>query len=204
MVLRITSIITLLLAVVWLVQFFRKNTDSWGETKSWFSREWKTAFSKECLKNWKRTVFFWLLLMTSVSALTGFVPFLILGAPLGGFALMLHMVLAPLFAIFAALFLLGRAEQHTFDKQNESYLKSLFSDKNEATLADAFWAKFFFWLFALLAVIVASMVLSMYPILGTISQEKLLNIHRGASVALFIVVILFTLRLIRLSSDVKK
>ena len=205
MVLRILSIIALVLLTIWLVLFNKKNAGSWDACKGWFVQEMKSAFSKEWLKNWKRTAFFILLLVVAISALTGFIPFMIFGVPLGGFALMLHVVLAPIFAILAALFLLSRAETHTFDKNSAAYLKSIFNKKaiNEKQ-ADAFWARFFFWIFIIFAVIVASMVFSMYPIFGTIGQEALLNIHRGGSVVLFIAVILFTLRLVRLSAGSKR
>ena len=204
MVLRILSIIAILLLAVWLVLFNKKNAGSWDAFKSWFMENLKTTFSKECLKNWKRSVYFVLVLVIALSALTGFIPFLIFGVPLGGFALMLHVVLAPVFAILAAVFLLGRAETHTFDQNSATFLKSVFSkSENDDSLADQFWAKFYFWIFIIFSIIVASMVFSMYSIFGTIGQDSLLNIHRVASVVLFIAVILFTLRLVRLSSAAK-
>ncbi len=202
MVLRILSVIALLLVGVWLLVFFRKNPGSWRACKAWFAGECKSAFGKEWLRHWKRTVYYILLLVVAIQALTGFIPFLVLGKPLGGFALMLHVALAPVFAVLAAAFVLGRADAHTFDKKSVEFLSAVAAKKeNISALADQFYAKFFFWFVIISAVIVASMVFSMYPIFGTIGQEKLLNIHRGASVALFVFIILFTLRTVRLQAD---
>ncbi len=202
MVLRILSIIALLLIAVWLPVFFKKNPGSWDACKAWFAGECKAAFGKEWRRHWKRTVYFMLLPVVAVQALTGFIPFMILGKPLGGFTLMLHVVLAPVFAVLAAAFVLGRADAHTFDKKSAEFVNAAIAKKeNASALADEFYAKLFFWLLVISAVIVASMVFSMYPIFGTIGQENLLNIHRGGSVALFLFIILFTLRIVRLQAD---
>lgn len=203
MVLRIVSLLALVLAAVWLIVYFMKNTGSWQALGDWFAGEVKSAFSKGWLTNWKRTVFMLMLLVVAVMALTGFVPFIILGTPLGGFALMLHVALAPVFAVLAALFVLGRADAHSFDSNNAKFLKTKTAKKQKASLADEFWKKIFFWFVAIFALLVSSMVFSMYPVFGTIGQDKLLNIHRAGSVALFIFIILFTLRLVRLQSKTK-
>jgi len=200
MVLRIVSLLALVLAAVWLIVYFIKNTGSWQALGYWFTGEVKSAFSKGWLTNWKRTVFILMLLVVAVMALTGFVPFIILGTPLGGFALMLHVALAPVFAVLAAIFVVSRADAHSFDKNSAKFLTT---KKHKESLADEFWTKIFFWFMAIFALLVAFMVFSMYPIFGTIGQDKLLNIHRFSSVALFIFIILFTLRLVRLQTKTK-
>jgi len=202
MVLRILSLLALLLVAVWLIVYFTKNSGSWQAVSDWFAGELKSAFSKGWLTNWKRTVFMLILLVVAVMALTGFIPFIILGKPLGGFALMLHVALAPVFAVLAALFILGRADSHAFDKNSATYLAKS-AQKQKKSAADAFWSKIFFWFIAIFALAVSSMVFSMYPIFGTIGMDKLLNMHRFSSVALFIFIILFTLRVVQMQAKTK-
>ncbi len=199
MILRILAIIALVITAFWLVNYFKKNAGSWDATKAWIGQEMKSTFSKDFYKNWQRTAFFILLIALSILALTGFIPWLILGAPLGGFALMLHVVMTPIFAILVTLLVLAWAEKHTFNKNSAAFIKACIKKEEHAkSLADEFYAKFFFWFMIIFSILVASMVFSMYPIFGTIGQEKLLVLHRFSSIVLFIFVILFTLRFIKL------
>ncbi len=199
MVLRIFSIVALLLTFAGVIWFFQKNPESWGSYKTWFGREWKAAFGKEWKQNWKKTVYFLTLICLVVLALTGFIPYLILGAPLGGFALMLHVALAPLFILLITIIVLGWANSHTFSGQNWNFVKSgLFKKTKSENAADEFYEKFFFWFILLFSILTASMVFSMYHIFGTFGQESLLNLHRFSSVVLFIFFVLHTLRFVRL------
>ena len=205
MILRIIAIIALLITAGWLVNYFNKNKGSWEKTKTWFSQEGKAAFSKNFLKNWQRTVFFILLIAVDILALTGFIPWLILGRPLGGYALMLHVVMAPVFAILMTILALAWVDKFKFNKTNADFIKlCVKKDDKAASLADDFYAKFFFWFMLIFAIIVASMVFSMYQIFGTLGQENLLTIHRMSSIALFIFVTLFTLRFIKLHPVVEE
>lgn len=199
MILRILALIALVITAYWLVYYFKKNDGSWETAKSWTRQEMKAAFSKDFYKNWQRTAFFILLIAVDILALTGFIPWLILGAPLGGFALMLHVIMTPVFAILITILVLAWAEKHTFNKNSAEFIKACIKKEEKAkSLADEFYTKFFFWFMVIFSIVVATMVFSMYPIFGTIGQEKLLDIHRAGSVSLFIFVVLFTLRFIKL------
>ena len=201
MILRILGIIALVITAGWLFNYFKKNEGSWDAAKTWTIQEMKAAFCKDFMKNWQRTVFFILLIAVDILALTGFIPWLLLGKPLGGLTLMLHVIMTPVFAILATILALVWAEKHAFNKNSAEFVKACLKRKKEAaSLADEFYAKFFFWFTIIFSVIVATMVFSMYPIFGTIGQEKLLDIHRASSVLLYIFVILFTLRFIKLQS----
>ena len=202
MVLRLVSIIALLLTFAGVVWFFRKNPESWQSYKSWFGQEWKAAFSKEWKQNWKKAVYFLTLICLVVLALTGFIPYLILGAPLGGFALMLHVALSPLFILLVTVIVLGWANNRTFSTQNWNFVKSgMFKKSKSDNAADEFYEKFFFWFVVLFSILTASMVFSMYPILGTVGQESILQLHRFSSVVLVIFFVLHTLRFVRLQSQ---
>jgi len=201
MILRILAIIALVVITAWLVNYFRKNKGDWDAAKTWTRREMKAVFSKDFCKEWRRTAFFVLLMVIDILALTSIIPWLILGTPLGGFALMLHQVMAPLFAILMTIVVLSWADKQTFNKNSIEFIKARLQKKEEATsLADEFYTRFFFWFMLIFSIITASMVFSMYPIFGAIGQKTLLTIHRVAAIALFIFVILFTLHFIRLQS----
>ncbi len=201
MVLRLLSILALLLTCAGVVWFFRKHPGSWDSYKAWFVQEWKAAFGKEWKQNWKKAVYFLTLICLSVLALTGFIPYLILGAPLGGFALMLHVALSPLFILLVTVIVLGWANNRTFSSQNWNFVKSgMFKKSKSDNSADEFYEKFFFWFIVLFSILTATMVLSMYPILGTVGQESILQFHRFSSVVLFIFFVLHTLRFVRLQS----
>lgn len=205
MILRISAIIALVVTGAWLYNYFKKNEGSWETTKAWFRQEMKSAFSKDFYVNWQRTAFFILLIAIAILALTGFIPWLILATPLGGFALMLHVIMTPIFAILVTVLVLAWAEKHTFNKKSAEFIKACVKKEQAAkSLADEFYARFFFWFMIIFSIIVASMVFSMYPIFGTIGQEKLLALHRCSSIALFIFVILFTIRFIKLQQGTAK
>lgn len=207
MILRILALIALVVTGIWLFNYFKKNEGSWDAAKSWTRQEMKSAFSKDFYKNWQRTAFFILLIAVDILALTGFIPWLILGTPLGGFALMLHVIITPIFAILVTILVVAWAEKHTFNKNSAEFIKACVKkDEKAKSLADEFYAKFFFWFMVIFSIVVATMVFSMYPIFGTIGQEKLLTLHRAGSVTLFIFVVLFTLRFIKLqpAADTKK
>lgn len=202
MALRILAILALLLTVGGVIWFFRKHPGSWNTYKTWFASELKAAFGKEWKQNWKKGVYFLTLVCLVILALTGFIPYLIFGVPLGGFALMLHVALSPLFILLITIIVLGWANSRTFSGQHWNFITSdLFKKEKSQQAADDFFEKFFFWFIVLFSIITASMVFSMYPILGTVGQEAILDVHRFSSVVLFIFFVLHTLRFVRLQSS---
>ncbi len=201
MVLRIISLVAILYTIYWCIRYFKKRPGRWQRTKTWYCQEFKNAFSKEWKKNWQRIVYFLLLFTIAILALTGLIPYLIFGVPMFGFILMLHVAVAPLFALLITIIILSWANNYQFDKSNWTFVKTGLVKKErpdkEQQQADKFYEKFFFWFMVFFSIMVTSMVLSMYPIWGTVGQETLLQIHRFGAVALLICTILHTIRLVQ-------
>ncbi len=115
-----------------------------------------------------------------ILAITGFLPVIIFGAAVSNFALMLHLLLAPLFAIGLTALALFWAQRHRFNKGDWASLQQWFRDKKffASSGNPNVWQKILFWASLLLAVpLIASTVLMMYPLLGTAGQESLLHWH---------------------------
>ena len=104
-------------------------------------------------------------------ALTGFVPFVLAGGPLDGFALVVHVLSAPLFSVSVTVLILLWAHDQRFDA------------------ADLDWSpstarKVCFWSMVVLApLILGSIVLMMYPVFGTPGQEALRTLHFTSALA---------------------
>jgi cytochrome b subunit of formate dehydrogenase len=138
--------------------------------------------------------FFYLLTLGCVFllAITGFLPVIILGEHISNIALMLHMVLAPLFAIGVVALAVFWAQRHRFN--GTDWRQLLRKEKPIEPQDDPdVWQKICFWSGILLAVpILVSIVLIMYPLLGTGLQEALLHWHGYAGLLMLAVVLLHT------------
>ena len=106
--------------------------------------------------------------------ITGFLPLVVLGRTISGYWLMLHVAAAGVFVCCLALLALGCAEKNLLVKHN------IFKGA-------------LFWLILLLAIpMILSIVLSMFPVFGTHSQECLLWIHRYCALLFVILAIMHT------------
>ena len=123
--------------------------------------------------------------------LTGFLPILFTGNSLTGVALLLHVVVAPVFAVCIAIVGIIWADAHRFVPGELRNRFGLVTEKNNGKSSkkqvNSVGRKITFWLVLLLSLpVMVSMILSMYPLFGTHGQEVLLNLH-GYS-ALFLVI----------------
>ena len=134
-----------------------------------------------------RTAFYILTLASMlILAATGFVPYL-MGNPLAGFNLLLHVSLAPLFAISITVLILLLAYRYAVDRKNAGMRHA---------------HRLSFWMLVLLApFVMGSIVLSMYPIFGTEGQVTLLIIHRLSAILFLVMGIIYTYYLIESSPD---
>ena len=140
---------------------------------------------------------FYLTTLSSVFilALTGFLPVIVLGQSISNVAMLLHLLLAPLFAIGLTALALFWAQRHRFDKKDWDRLRQ---GGGEGKLAPQqpfphLWQKICFWLGILLAVpVIISTVLMMSPLPGTHGQEWLLHLHGYAGLLLLAVVMAHT------------
>lgn len=124
-------------------------------------------------------------------ALSGFLPILILGGHLSGVMLIIHVTIAPFFAVSLMISLLLWAHFQQFDNEDFSNFKKYFAKKESVRKYPNIRIscnRVLFWLFAVIALpAILSMVISMYPFIGTEGQNFLLNTHRYSVLFLFII-----------------
>jgi cytochrome b subunit of formate dehydrogenase len=143
-------------------------------------KKWRALSTSALLNTLMRFFYLTALGCVLVLAITGFLPVIIFGAAVSNFALMLHLLLAPLFAIGLAALALFWAQRHRFNQNDWASLQQWFRDKKFTASPENpnVWQKICFWLSVLLAVpLIASTVLMMYPFYGTAGQESLLRWH---------------------------
>ena len=144
-----------------------------------------------------RGFYFITLISFLVLALSGFLPVMVLGSPISGLALILHVTLAPLFAVSLTVLTLFWAHRHRFNQSDwQRLLKWLRKENtasNEQEANPDLWQKICFWLIVLLSVpVLISMILSMYPFFGTAGQEFLLHLHGYTALLMLLAVLMHT------------
>jgi hypothetical protein len=155
----------------------------------------QSIFYKSEIKNKKftylRKLFYTLtILFFSLLAITGFSPAIFLGEQLSNVLLIIHVTIAPLFAVSLMLFVIFWALKQQFGEEDFKTAQSLINKKSvEPAQSHIFWNKIYFWLFAVLSLpAILSMIVSMYPIFGTEGQIVLLGVHQYTVLALAIIV----------------
>jgi cytochrome b subunit of formate dehydrogenase len=116
-----------------------------------------------------------------VLTLTGFIPYLLTGS-VSGVSLVLHVAIAPVFAVCMTAITLLWAHRHRFNAQDLEWLSAGARGKDGVTapaepgrspaLKLGFWA-----MVILVPLIMGSIMLSMYPLFGTPGQRFLLTLH---------------------------
>lgn len=158
-------------------------------------RQWRSLSTPALLVTLMRFLYLATLACVLVLALTGFLPVILFGAAVSNFALMVHLVLAPLFAIGLTALALFWAQRHRFNANDWKHLRQGFKKENHSPspAQPSVWQKICFWLGLLLALpVIASTIFMMYPLLGTSGQEWLLHVHGYTGLLLLAVVVLHT------------
>jgi hypothetical protein len=128
-------------------------------------------------------------------ALTGLIPVVILGKPMSGLLLIIHVTIAPFFVVVVMLTAIFWAHFQQFDHSDFIYLKERRhhkENKNSSQIVQIFWRKLCFWLFLIFSVpAILSVILSMFPYFGTDGQITMLNIHRYSVLILLIVMVFY-------------
>lgn len=143
-----------------------------------------------------------------VLALTGFYPVLVLGQHITGYLVMVHATFAPVFAVCLAVLAVMWARQCRFTPGDwpwfERIVQRVTSTKGahaEAHSEGCLGQKVTFWLIIFLALPLGlSILLSMFPLLGTYWQELLLSTHRYTAYIFALVVIVHTMLLVRMKT----
>lgn len=141
-----------------------------------------------------------------VLALTGFYPVLILGEHITGYLVMIHATFAPVFAGCLAVLAVLWAHQCRFTSGDLPWFERLIQRVTLTEGADAaqgrstsLGQKVTFWLIIFLALPLGlTILLSMFPLLGTHWQELLLILHRYTAYVFSLVVVIHTVLLLRM------
>jgi len=141
-----------------------------------------------------------------VLAVTGFYPVCVLGEHISGYPMMLHATCAPVFAACMAALAVMWAGRCCFEDGDCPVTKRLVGwltankdseEKGKRGGSDV-KQKVFFWLLVVLALpLILSIVLSMFPLLGTHWQEVLLGVHRYVAGAFVVCGIVHAFLLVR-------
>jgi cytochrome b subunit of formate dehydrogenase len=166
-------------------------------------RQWRSLSTPAQLATLMRFFYLATLLSVFILALTGFLPVIVFGQPISNIPLMLHLVLAPFFAIGITALALLWSQRHRFTKNDWEPLRQRRLKKHAGTETDPdVWQKICFWLSVLLAVpVIVSTIFMMYPLYGTAGQEWLLHLHGYAGLLLLAVAVVHTYLILRPKHD---
>ncbi len=196
---RLISITGFVVAFASIAWAYRAKTEERNAMLAWWAEQFKTvreALRKlVALRDLKISIYRLSLLLFMILAVTGFAPVLLFGWHMSGVAMILHVTIAPIFAVGAVALALMYAQSQTFNQTDWDYFRQLvrrkLTNKNIFAAGLAFWKKASFWLMLLLTVpVIASVVLMMYPWFGTAGQHALLQWHRYSAFFLTLVLIL--------------
>lgn len=155
-----------------------------------------------------RSIVTWLARLASLAAvgsiavlfLTGFGS-AILGDRLSGYLLMIHVTFGPVMVVALAFLVLVRAQTHVPVQANAAPLLALLRvpARPGPAGADLGWVtKACFWAMAVLVLpLTLSVVLSMFPLLGTEGQRWMEEIHRYAALAFLLCALVYGYTAIR-------
>jgi len=141
-----------------------------------------------------------------VLAVTGFYPIIVSGEHISGYTMMVHATFAPIFAMCLAVLAVLWAGRCRFVRGDWPWFERL---AERVTLVKmTVWGsprqptglgqKITFWLGVFLALpLILSIILSMFPLVGTAGQEFLLAAHRWCALAFAVVGILHTYLMVR-------
>jgi cytochrome b subunit of formate dehydrogenase len=204
MVFQILSILGLGLVIWWIFSSLKINSEKKNRLGEWieiqFSNSWKSLKDYRNLNFYdffnlfKKIIYLISLLCVLILGITGFLPVIVFGSHLSGILLIIHVSIAPIFAICLALMVLFWAHQHQFLPVDWIWFKNLFNQNNKKNLAldqhSKSGEKVGFWLLMVLSLpLILSILLSMFKFFGTVGQKFLLHLH-GFSALLFLMVAL--------------
>ncbi len=133
------------------------------------------------------------LFCVSVLAVSGFYQPLVFGKPISGFLLIIHVTIAPVFALGSAALSIVWAHTHEFNQKDYISLKQIFKKESSSAIKKGeksiAFLKIGFWLALVLSLLlIISIVFSMFNYFGTEGQDLLQQIHRYSAMLLVIVV----------------
>ena len=158
----------------------------------------------------RKLVYLLALLCFVVLAITGFYPTVVLGKHISGYLVMIHATFAPIFAICLAVLAVMWARDSRFTVGDWPWFHRFVQrvtlvkgpGGQESSKSPGLGLKISFWLIIFLALPLAlSIVLSMFPLLGTHWQELLLGIHRYTALLFSLAAIVHIYLVIRFKTN---
>ena len=142
-----------------------------------------------------------LIILFIILFITGFIPTLFDDHFLTGLPLIIHVTAAPVFALSLAILILF----YSFKlKLNQNDFNNLVQGKNLIKINATTVIKISFWLLTLFSVpLLLSIILILFPILGTEIQEINIMIHRLSATIITIACMLMLYSIILTNKDVK-
>jgi len=201
---RIISIIGIVLTIGGFVYAARKHQGMWEGFWKWLNQQTKQTLTAlghlgslsfaDTMGIIRQFLFLLTLLAVVLLALTGFLPVVIAGQHVTGILLIIHAITAPVFAVSLALLILASAHAHRFLEEDWQAVRAIFSREMNSSHAQRsqFWQKICFWLLTFFAIpVIASILFSMYPVIGTEGQEYLLQLHGYATLFFTIIAVIY-------------
>lgn len=195
---RIISIVLFLLLLIGFIFIIKNKKRFWSNFLT-FIRDTVDVTRKG--KNTKPTTIFmaikllvyWIVLLCVVlMAVSGFYYPILFGSSPAGILLLIHVTVAPIFAIAVAALGLLWAHNHGFNRSDWDWLQYKLKSKRSITKKNnsnfSAGQKLCFWLGLTFSLpVILSIVLSMFPYFGTYGQQYLLQIHRYGAIILVVI-----------------
>ena len=144
------------------------------------------------------------LLCVVIQAITGFLPVLH-GKHISGYPVMIHATFAPVLAVCLAVLAVLWAGSCRFTRGDWPWFEKLIQRLTAAECSggpgsckcSALVQKVTFWLIVFLALpLILSIILSMFPLVGTHGQKSLLTLHRNTAAVFLLVTVVHTCTLV--------
>ncbi len=157
----------------------------------------RSLSSSDIIRYMKILTYFIILICVLLLALTGFIPYIVSGATLTGFSLIIHVTVSPVFAVCFTILVLLEVRNQRFN-ETDLFVFTNNSAQNSNTKTGTV-SKTCFWLMVVLSpVIMGSIILSMYPVFGTAGQKILMILHYTGALLFLAAGIIHTVQLINL------
>jgi hypothetical protein len=197
---RVISIAVFVLAVMWAILQVRGNPHKLNG-RSMLRVLRTTDFHPQNLRNihiLRKAIFVATTLSLAILAISGFLPKVIFGAHLSGVALLIHVTVAPIFALLLAILIVLAAHRHRFVQDDLPGLRYFFRReknyrKSTPSPVPSTPQKICFWLAAILSLpLILSILFSMSGLFDAKYQAWFLNTHRYSSLGFLVVVLWHT------------
>jgi cytochrome b subunit of formate dehydrogenase len=195
---RVLSFFLFLFVILGIILVSRNKTGFWRN----FSRKIKDTLnlvksekstnSTKLFISIKMIVYFIVLLCVVILMISGFAQPLLFGKSPSGILLLLHVTIAPIFAVGMSAVALLWAHNHNFSQRDWHWFRTRLSKEYKMQEINETYSageKICFWLGLSSSLpVILSVIFSMFPYFGTYGQEYLFQVHRYGAMALVIIV----------------